>query len=182
MTVICKCHLILEKGICFQNFQSSSLLVQHSASHTCSSVSEKVEQIQQAMNISPLIYALWRSVSIWQAFPQLSSAFLILSWLWCQVIKSTNNTSLPMHSTQRRIQKPFPTLPISAQVCHMLSSIACDTTLGGRLLSNMIWDDWKLFDLKVYSLKLSALRDHQENLIASLREKSRFSAPNDIRS
>lgn len=62
-------------------------------------------------------------------------------------------------------------MPISARVCHMLNSIACDTTLWGKFLPNMIWDDWKLFDLKVYSLKLSALRDHQGNLIASLREK-----------
>lgn len=64
----------------------------------------------------------------------------------------------------------------------MLNNIACDTTLEGRFLPNMILDDWKLFDLEVYSLKLSALRDHQGNLIASLREKSRFSDPNDIRS
>lgn len=75
-----------------------------------------------------------------------------------------------MHTTHRHAQWPLQ-MSVSAWVCHRLDCIACDTTLEGTFLSNMIWDDWKLFDLKVYSLKLSALRDHQENLIASLRGK-----------
>lgn len=76
-----------------------------------------------------------------------------------------------MHSLQRHGRYPFPAVLISARVRHMLSDISCDATLQDRFLPNMIWDDWKLFDLEVYSFKLSALRAHQENLIASLREK-----------
>lgn len=64
-------------------------------------------------------------------------------------------------------------MSVPAWVCQWHNNIACDITLQGTFLSNMIWDDWKLFDLKVYSLKLSAPRDHQENLIASLKGKKK---------
>ena len=59
------------------------------------------------------------------------------------------------------------------RVSQTFSSVQRDATLTSASHPNAIWDDWKLFDLEEYSLKLSAPWDHQGNSIDSFGEEEK---------
>lgn len=105
--------------------------------------------------------------------PLVLSSCPIPCWFDMPSVPQTAKMSLAIGRPCRKSNLMFPNMP---DVCASHSNVQLHSTrrytylIGSVSHPNVIWDDWKLFDLEVYSLKLSALWDHQGNSIASFRE------------